>query len=570
MKFWARDVLASLPPASIPILLLALTITAIGFGQWSTVTSLHNGLSRIADQWTEADTLRAAQGYAQLGFAANAGLPDLCFGEQFSDIGTKKLLRDDLGRYAAWEAGALSYRADKVDSQRFIYTHYPPGPHWLAGAMTKALGTGKTNLYRILPVALGLFAIAYLACEMAASIGLWPAAISLLFFAALPMFTNMMHGLSYQGYAFALLLIQLALCLRMCREGLSTGLWWLVGFVGFMQGWLGFDYFFLVAAAPLAVWLALRTSMSARQVVLSCAVGVLGYCLANTLHFIEVVSYYGSVKAALNDLTAVAHYRSAGAVLDGGKSADPALVVLWDYLATYTALPMFLNASILLLCASGVAVLLLMRRAFGNTTLLRPLLAIGLSIAIASCWVVLMPQHSAQHWHFIPRHYFLPVFVIALVIAAELRQPNTCGRDEFRIMWFAGGPLFVVAALILRHSDLAPLTDSVLPLATFESILAYVLAYSFAFYCWQYRRVTWTRMLILGPLLYVVVLAIVMSADDLLWLSRSDALHVPSIRLEAVIAPALVAGFLLAGFGWVVSRKLERRPHLSAARLATD
>jgi hypothetical protein len=42
--------------------------------------------------------------------------------------------------------------------------------------------------------------------------------------------------------------------------------------------------------------------------------------------------------------------------------------------------------------------------------------AVPAALVVSSLWVVLMHQYSAQHWHFIPRHYFLAVFVPLLAL----------------------------------------------------------------------------------------------------------------------------------------------------------
>ena len=93
-----------------------------------------------------------------------------------------------------------------------------------------------------------------------ADLGELRAAVMLIFLTAIPMFTNMMHGLSYQGYSFALLVLELALSLRLVDEQpLPKRVLFAMAAIGFCQGWLGFDYAFVVAGAPLCVWFAVSS-----------------------------------------------------------------------------------------------------------------------------------------------------------------------------------------------------------------------------------------------------------------------------------------------------------------------
>ena len=87
-----RDRMARRMGATAIIVVLLL----VGLSQWNAVGAMGNRLSPTADPWTEADTLRAGEGYACYGYLENAGLPDLAYGRQFADIGTKKLVSGGL------------------------------------------------------------------------------------------------------------------------------------------------------------------------------------------------------------------------------------------------------------------------------------------------------------------------------------------------------------------------------------------------------------------------------------------------------------------------------------------
>lgn len=544
---------------------IVLIVAVLAIDQWLQIRSLQGDLSTTADAWTEADTLRAAAGYAQLGFTANAGLPDLCFGNQFADQGTKKILRAGLDTYGSWEAGALAGRGDKVDGDHFIYTHYPPGPHWLAGLMTVTFGPAQVGLLRSLPVALGLIAILYLTWEMSRSLSTPVAAACLAIFACLPMFRNMMHGLSYQGYALALLLIELGLCLRLARNGWRVpGSIIALSVIGFIQGWLGFDYFFLVALAPVTVWMVERSSPSSwKLVALSCVGCAAGYALAHLLHFLQVVAYYGSTSAALHDFAAVAQYRSSGEALDGGQRMRPIRAVLWDYVTTHTAHPLHFNAPIMFFAACGTFALLLLRQVQPQRVSMLPLIAIPVALAISSCWVVFMAQHSAQHWHFIPRHYFLLVFVTVLAVCSALNQLRRLTREQFPVLWLAVLPTAVLAALVGQNSVLGPALAALIPLAAVESLAAY--AFTAAVLLLSVRRlgIGWASILVYSPILYAAMIAPFIWARETLWsMSIAPPVFAP-LRWAAVFPVAVIAGYGFLGVGWIVFRRLERNGYFA-------
>jgi hypothetical protein len=435
---------AGKPPVSVLVglVILQVVILLISLSQIRMLRGMGDALSETADPWTESDTVRAAEGYARLGFLANWGLPDLCFGEQFAHIGTKGMLLDDATQAQNWTDVVVGRGVAKVvNSDHFVYTHYPPGPYLIAGAMTAGFGTGRIHVYRLVPVTIGLIAIIYLLGEMAASVGPLRAGLGALALAIVPMFTDMMHGLAYQGYALSFLLVQFGLCLRIARQGsLTTWMITALVLISFVQGALGFDYVFLVTFAPLVVSLVMeddRPGDWGRRVVTSCGLTCSGFLFATGLHFLQVAGYFGSVRLALQDYVGIAAYRANGATYDNGASVPSRLRVLWDYLTVHTALPMHFGFSVLWFVI-GVFVVLLVIKLFGLAQVTwAALVSLPVALLIASLWVVAMPQHSAQHFHFIPRHYFVAVFIPILTLlkirehrgAEPVASPTVPPRD---------------------------------------------------------------------------------------------------------------------------------------------
>jgi hypothetical protein len=370
---------------------------------------LGDRLSRIADRYSEANTVRAVDGYRAEGLLSNAGLPDSAFGGRFPRAGHEPLAPDG-----------------------YVDTHYPPGPMWLAYGMASACGTERIACLRTLPIAVGAAALAAFALGLVASLGPARGALATLAVLPVPLVTNMMHGLHYQGYAFALLLVQMLLVLRFYERGSRS--WRRLGSacfaLGFLQGWLSFDYFFLVALCPVpfAALLSDLGRSEQRRVLLGLvACGAAGFALAHGLHFLQVVAFSGGLAAAASDLLGSALERfDPGRTpelrrMDLGSAQTDPLMVASFYLQVVAAHPNFFGFRLggLLLALLACSFLLggrsfpihgaRVRVALGDA---RPRgAALALGTAVACLWIVSMRGHALAHQHFIPRHLFLAYFV---------------------------------------------------------------------------------------------------------------------------------------------------------------
>ena len=125
-----------------------------------------------------------------------------------------------------------------------VYTHYPPGPEYLLYGAMRVLGPSPVWHLRLLPIAITWLATLYFGLRVRRRFG---PAIGWMVMAAcmaLPSFSDSAPSLHYEAYGFALLLVEIALCLDR-RTRLIPFV-----FIGFLQGWLSFDYSFLVALTP--------------------------------------------------------------------------------------------------------------------------------------------------------------------------------------------------------------------------------------------------------------------------------------------------------------------------------
>jgi hypothetical protein len=408
--------------------LTALVVALPAARQARVAWSLGDALSSRADPYSEADAVRSGEGYAARGFTQHHGLPDVLYGGRFPEAGMRT-------------EPALAGRTS------FVYTHYPPGPNWITGVMTRLLGEGQLRRYRLAPLLLGGLALAFFAWSLAVRLG--PGrGLLLSVLSILPrMTTHMMHGLHYQGYAQSLLLVQLGLLSMLLSRpsGLGAGGAIALGTLGFAQGWLSFDHVFLVTFAAVPIWLATGSRPGAgpgsrrRELWLAVLLPGAGFTLAHALHFLQVVLELGSVSAALADFRDVARWRAVGAGAPLGAWGP--LVIVREYLVQHVVRGSYfgewayvwLAAAALLVSVHGIAGKASRRQGrwrvpgFGwqpATGRPRRALALLSALLISSAWIMLMRNHAHHHPHFLPRHFFLLYFTGMLLLVEGLRSPT--------------------------------------------------------------------------------------------------------------------------------------------------
>ena len=396
----------------------------LGFGVIREAHGLGDRLSPVADPYSESNAIRGALAYLSNGFTAHASLPETTYGGVHPEEGDLR-----------WRMGA-----------KHVDTHYPPGPTWLAAAMmTVCESRGPLSCLRILPILVGTVGALALGFALVASLGPLCGLVATFAAFSIPLYGNMMLGLHYQGYALALLSVQLAALLRAFAAGRSLKRRDLLlgGSLGFLQGWLSFDYFFLVAfaAVPIAVLFADLREPGPRRLLLGwMAAATAGFVLAHALHFLQVVAYYGSLGAALDDLGGVAVERADPTQPASGppRWVGHPWMISSVYLFLLSARPRHFNFSLGNMLVPVLVVLFALRgmtfRLPGTAVRLvadrstRPAWAALAAVLVSCMWIAVMAGHAFTHQNFIPRHLFLAwlVTVMALLCAFRLeRVPST-------------------------------------------------------------------------------------------------------------------------------------------------
>lgn len=400
------------------------TAIAVAVIVWLLLTQLfeiyriRNGLSRTATPYSEANVIRAAEHHAKFGFLVDAGLSHIVYGDRFRDKGWTT----DLYRYPLPSG---------------VYTRYPPLPEIIAGMLEKVVGY-RIWLWRLVPVLLGLAATAYAFAALRRVLESLAASAMIVLLSIVPMVTSHMHGLHFEGYAHAAFLCELALLVRILflDEPPSRGAYVAVFGLGFVQGWLSFEYVFVAGAAAVPLALVARAHgarAEPRTVLLLLVVSGGGFVAAHLLHFLQVATFYGSISAALQDLSSRAAYRFAG------EAQPPYLVQVAMNLVTYAVVIWFSpnnqHFGALLFIVSLLVILRRVmsaedasglrtgaRRGLAMLSDKRVVLPMVVSYAIAALWLFVMPSHAAIHTHIVPRVFFLPYFVVVLIFTLSVSQ----------------------------------------------------------------------------------------------------------------------------------------------------
>jgi hypothetical protein len=400
--------------------LMALLLVGLVVSQVLFIRSIGNGVSRFGDPYSEANAFRAAEFYATFGFLVDAGLPHIVYGAQFPGVGWVT----DLYRYPL---------------PRGVYTRYPPLPDIICGILERVVGREYRWAWRILPVAVGLLALALVFGLLRGAMGPLPAAWLAVSVGVAPLTWTFLHGLHFEGYAHALAIVQIALVasILLSARGPSRAEGLTLFGMALCQGFLSFEYCFVVCLMVVPMYFVARADGGRpdwSSVLVVGALSATGFIVAHGFHFVQVAVFYGSVQEGVRDLASRARFRSTG----GLGAPFPHSLLAGAALLEYTKV-LFLTAANshfsvlmpLLVVAAGSLPFL------GRTRRTEPQVrdlclaessksrfrwnsvagAIGSALAISASWLVVMPTHSIVHLHIVPRIFVLPYMTCGLLLA---------------------------------------------------------------------------------------------------------------------------------------------------------
>jgi hypothetical protein len=368
-------------------------------------------------RYSEANGIRAAEGYFDNGFSSNYGLPDIAYGNAYAQVGGKRD-RNMCGSPA-----------------RCVYLHTAPGAELFAGLATRIFGKGHTGRYRVVPLVLAFASLAFLSWAMARAVGPLRAAFVLATFAAVPMATASMHNLCFLNYELLFFECEigvLLLCffrdtrLRVALPALFV--------LGFLSSWMSFDYVAHVCLGSVVVWL-LRGNLRRyqRTMILTATASSAGYFVGCALHLLQVAAFLGSYHAMVADYLQRGMARMNGHV-ESGVNLLTAEALVVRYGSTLVGPPSFFlgNYALTTTLVFGALLVRLSPPALFSRFVPFVLLAwkprdslkwsFLVAILIPYVWIALMRQHATAHQFYVPRNFIVTFLFGALAVAVAVQR----------------------------------------------------------------------------------------------------------------------------------------------------
>ncbi len=403
-----------------PLQVLFIIFAALVLKELIYINTFHGQVSPIADGYSEANTIRGATFFHEKGLTHFNGLPDTCYTDLFPNKGIKT-------RYP-------------TDCSGKAYTHYPPGPEYMGWLGFHLVGLGNFTLLRLLPIFLSiLVGIFYIKTSFSLVSGGTRGLIFVSMLILPPMYSNYMHGLHHQQYAFIMLQTQMCLSILYFTQKAWRNVGVILAFVllGFFQGWMTFDFAFLATlfVVPFYIYFKESQQLSFSSLVSIGLASGLSFTLSHLLHLYQVSLYYGDMKAALLDFTGSAAHRATNAaslreaplIKYNAKEIGP-LTVAKDFLYRVAGRGKYLSLNLMnfiwiILGLRFIKRIELNKKkwVFEFDLRTRDLMALLAAVIISSLWSLVMKQHAHIHG-FIARHYYFCYFFCCLIAVTRTHR----------------------------------------------------------------------------------------------------------------------------------------------------
>jgi hypothetical protein len=419
--------------------------------QLAYLASIGNGLGRHSDFHSESSGLRAAEAFLKDGITSHHGLPRHFYGNRFPGQGGIDILTNGLVPLQIRQG----FPPDQVNPDNWVYTHYPPGSEYLCAITGRFVGLDRLWRLRLFPLSLGLLAAAVFFRTLVRSFGVDRGALIAAACVILPMFNTYMPGLHFQGYSFTLLLFQMSCLIPMLWQTRGARLWhWPVFFaLGFFQGWLSFDHFFVVCLIPLPFWLMRRaegSQPSFHWLFWACALPFAGFALAHILHFLQVAAELGGWHPAFEEFRRAAAERASQAntiwpqtlrallgrdTIHGNYPISLALgayCYLRDVLilrglqfGPFMLLALVAAFPVAAFRTTRVAVITRGKQRRMDCSLSWPgprgiWPVLGAALLVSLAWWLVMPAHVVDNSHFTVRHLFVLYFFLVVTVVRSI------------------------------------------------------------------------------------------------------------------------------------------------------
>jgi hypothetical protein len=376
------------------------------------IQTFRGDVSPIADGFSEANTVRGAVSFHEQGISIHSGLPDIIYGDLLP------------------HRGAITGKVQGTPS--YGYTHYPPGPEYMAWLGMHLVGVGNFNALRFLPILLSVLVGFFFIKTNFELLGGLKGFLFVLSLILPPMYSNYMHGLHHQQYAFIMLQTQMSLAILYLTKKKSPLYLLFFALLGFAQGYMTFDYAFLASLFIIPFFIYFKTPVL-NLVSIGLSSG-LSFTAAHALHFYQVVNYYGDFQTALNDFVGSAAHRAHNAANEIDKPLakyDPKQIgpfTVWkDFLYRVSGRGKYLAINLMnfiwiILGLKFIKKITFKRGwSFEFEITGRDLAALFSAVVISGLWSIVMKQHAHIHG-FIARHYFFAYYFCCLILISRTRR----------------------------------------------------------------------------------------------------------------------------------------------------
>lgn len=412
-----------------PLKFLQILLFGLVLKEMIYITTFKDVVSPIADGYSEANTIRGATGFIDKGVTSMSGLPDTCYQSLLGDRGRVGFVR-------------TKRKNPNASCEGSAYIHYPPGPEYMSWLGMNIVGKSNYTFLRLLPLSLSLIVGLFFLTTFFDLVG--GGRRGLIFGLMLllpPMYSNYMHGLHHQQYAF--LMFQIQICLTVLYMTKSEWRkWWVIGLfalLGFCQGYMTFDFAFLATLFVIPFYIFFKDE---HQVPFSTVIKVglasgLSFTLAHVLHFYQVINYLGSYERAVHDFLSSANHRATNAGDVGNNphaKYDPKMIgpftVMKDYLWRVSGRGKYLAINLINFVWIVTALRFIRRIEWRKGSVMvfdirnSDLIALLGSVIISSLWSIVMKQHAHIHG-FIARHYYFCYLFCGMILVMRTKKENT-------------------------------------------------------------------------------------------------------------------------------------------------
>lgn len=326
------------------------------------------------------------------------------------------------------------------------YTHYPNGPSYML-LPSLALGTETTRDLRAVPVVFAAICFGIFSLGLVlhlSSVLFYPLSLLALYcLISQPGVVYWMGALHQQAYGLGLCFAGMGLALISATPNFAFAL------LGFIAGWMGYDMIpcFVFSLFTCRLLTYAREPLSSRRALISSTRDSLFLCagvlFAVLTHLIQNALFFGSLSAAFKDLAGSAGARAGTELLatmnqgywnniQFAMRADPTLtdlsrLELIKAHVEHFLMPQWTDLSSAGHSFSAVGIALIVAFA-ATSTIRRPsrpslerfvclcaLMIAGVLLS-ATAWIMIMPNHARFHFHFLPRHFFVPAVTIWIML----------------------------------------------------------------------------------------------------------------------------------------------------------